>query len=96
MNDPSTTEHSDDPRQTPSWSLMVPLTGAACAVLRFGGVWSWWALLWIPLLTAAVAGIVLEWRVLARNRLRMGIIEWLMLTAAHLGSAAAVGLILGL
>ncbi|MER6197034.1 hypothetical protein ABT234_06610 [Streptomyces sp. NPDC001586] len=96
MHDPSTAEHPNDMRQTPSWSLTVPLTGAACAVLHFGGVWSWWALLWLPLLATAVAGIVIEWRVLARNRWRMGIIEWLLFTTAHLGSAAAMGLILGL
>ncbi|MEV7444055.1 hypothetical protein AB0O22_23505 [Streptomyces sp. NPDC091204] len=96
MNDPSAAERPDDTRPTPSWSPAIPLTGAACAVLRFGGVWSWWALLWAPLLAAAVAGIVLEWRVLAHNHWRMGTIEWLLLATAHLGSAAAAGLVLGL
>lgn len=96
MNNSFITERSNDSRQTPAWSLMVVLTGAACAVLRFGGVWSWWILLWAPLLATTVGCIVHEWRVLARNHWHMGIIEWLMLTVAHLGCVAAVGLILGL
>ncbi|MER6316463.1 hypothetical protein ABT237_22215 [Streptomyces sp. NPDC001581] len=96
MNNSSTAENSNDSRQTPTWSLMVVLTGAAGTVLHFGGVWSWWILLWIPLLATTVGCIVYEWRVLARNHWRMGIIEWLMLVVAHLGCVAAVGLILGL
>ncbi|MCP3819039.1 hypothetical protein NLX86_13210 [Streptomyces sp. A3M-1-3] len=96
MNNSFTAEHSNDTQQTPAWSLTVLLTGAACAVLRFGDVWSWWTLLWAPLLATAVGFMVHEWRVLARNHWRMRIIEWLLLTVAHLGCVAAVALILGL
>ncbi|MFJ3966135.1 hypothetical protein [Streptomyces sp. NPDC090036] len=96
MNNSLAAEHSNDTRQTPAWSLTVVLTGAACAVLRFGGVWSWWILLWAPLLATAVGFMVHQWRVLACNHWRMGIIEWLMLTAAHIGCVAAAGLLLGL
>ncbi|GGS39612.1 hypothetical protein Snoj_28170 [Streptomyces nojiriensis] len=96
MNNSLAAEHSNDTRQTPTWSPMVVLTGAACAALRFGGVWSWWALLWAPLLAATVGFMIHQWRVLARNHWRMGIIEWLLLTVAHLGCLAAVGLIIGL
>ncbi|MGW6979260.1 hypothetical protein ACWGE1_07415 [Streptomyces sp. NPDC054932] len=96
MNNPSTAEHANDTRQKPSWGLAVVLTGLVCTVLRFGDVWSWWFLLWAPLLAAAVGDIVHEWRVLMRNDWRMGIIEWLMLTVAHLGFGAVAAVISGL
>ncbi|MFJ9551864.1 hypothetical protein [Streptomyces erythrochromogenes] len=64
-------------------------------MLRFGGVWSWWALLWVPLLAVAIGCLVLEWQTLARNRWRMGVGGWLMLVVAHLGCAAALAMILG-
>ncbi|MFJ3861634.1 hypothetical protein ACIPRL_36100 [Streptomyces sp. NPDC090085] len=96
MNNTLAAEHSNDTQKTPTWSLMVVLTGAACAVLRFGGVWSWWALLWVPLLVATAGLMIHQWRVLARRHWRMGIVEWFMLVVAHLGCLAAVGLIIGL
>ncbi|MEU6299805.1 hypothetical protein [Streptomyces erythrochromogenes] len=95
MNNPSTTEHTDATQRTPSWQLAVPLTGATCAVLRFGGVWTWWALLWVPLLAVTIGCLVLEWQTLARNRWRMGVGGWLMLVVAHLGCVAAFAMILG-
>ncbi|WP_420077962.1 hypothetical protein ACN6AT_00440 [Streptomyces sp. JL4002] len=96
MNNTLAAEHSNDTQKKPTWSLMVVLTGAACAVLRFGGVWSWWALLWAPLLVATAGLMIHQWRLLARSHWRMGIVEWLMLVVAHLGCLAAVGLIIGL
>ncbi|MFD9036432.1 hypothetical protein ACFVZW_35645 [Streptomyces sp. NPDC059567] len=79
----------------PAWSLMVLLTGAACAVLGFGAAWSWWALLWAPLLLLAVAFTIREWRVMAGNHWRAGVLEWFLLAVAHLGMVAAVALIVG-
>ncbi|WP_405787216.1 hypothetical protein OG753_04150 [Streptomyces sp. NBC_00029] len=90
-----TTEHTDATLRTPSWSLPVPLTGATCAVLHFGGVWTWWALLWAPLLVATVVCIAYEWRATARTHWRMGFGAWLLLTVAHLGCVAALALLLG-
>ncbi|MET9840413.1 hypothetical protein ABZZ01_21905 [Streptomyces virginiae] len=64
-------------------------------MLHFGGVWSWWALLWVPLLAVTIGCLVLEWQALAHNHWRMGVGEWLLLIVAHLGFLAACALILG-
>ncbi|MFB8396388.1 hypothetical protein [Streptomyces yangpuensis] len=95
MNNSSTTEHTDAAHGTASWELALLLTGATCAVLRFGGVWSWWALLWIPLLAVTLGCLAFEWQTLARNRWRTGVGEWLLLVVAHLGLVAALAMILG-
>ncbi|GHE75232.1 hypothetical protein GCM10018785_49520 [Streptomyces longispororuber] len=82
--------------EAPGWLPAVFLFGVVCVVFRFGGVWSWWALLWAPLLAAALGVTVYEWRLLARSRWRMPVTEWCLLAAAHAGCAAALGVVLGL
>ncbi|MFJ7775885.1 hypothetical protein [Streptomyces yangpuensis] len=62
-------------------------------MLQFGGVWSWWALLWVPLLAVTIGCLVLEWQALARNRWRMGVGGWLLLSIAHFGLLAACALV---
>lgn len=76
--------------EKPSWYLTSLLVAIVCAVLRFGGVWSWWALLWAPLLLFTVALGVHDWRLMARHRPRLGAYEWFVLVTAHLGVAVAV------
>ncbi|MFB7980882.1 hypothetical protein [Streptomyces vinaceus] len=61
-----------------------------CAFLRLGEVWSWWALLWVPLLVLAIGSLVYEWRLLARSRWRMGLMDWGSLVISHLGLAASL------
>ncbi|WP_432086815.1 hypothetical protein [Streptomyces sp. bgisy095] len=73
----------------PSWYPASLFAAIACAVLRFGGVWTWWALLWVPLLLLTVAFGVDNWRLMARHRPRLGAYEWFVLVTAHLGVALA-------
>ncbi|MCB5168455.1 hypothetical protein LG634_26985 [Streptomyces bambusae] len=80
-----------DAAEKPGWDVVLGLFGAACAVLRYGSAWSWWALLWVPLMAVGVGATVYEWRLLARGRRRMGgPVAWLLLVLAHAGLAVAV------
>ncbi|MFZ4299251.1 hypothetical protein ACOZE3_15210 [Streptomyces cinereoruber] len=76
--------------EKPSWLLTSLFAAVVCAVLRFGGVWSWWALLWVPLLLATVAFGAHGWLLMARHRPRLGAYEWFVLVTTHLGVAIAV------
>ncbi|WP_158708740.1 hypothetical protein [Streptomyces bikiniensis] len=76
--------------EKPNWYVTGLLAAIACAVLRLGGVWSWWALLWAPLLLFAVALGAHDWRLMARHRPRLGAYERFVLVTAHLGVAVAV------
>ncbi|WP_329391833.1 hypothetical protein OG625_40915 (plasmid) [Streptomyces sp. NBC_01351] len=71
------------------------LFAVVSAVLRFGGVWSWWALLWAPLFVVAVGFLAYEWRLLARSNWRMRALEWGFLVVAHCGFAVSLAGILG-
>ncbi|MFB7027568.1 MULTISPECIES: hypothetical protein [unclassified Streptomyces] len=75
--------------EKPSWYLASLFAAIACAVLRLGGVWTWWALLWVPLLLLAVAFGVDDWRLMARPRPRLGAYGWFALVTAHLGVTVA-------
>ncbi|MFJ7127393.1 hypothetical protein [Streptomyces sp. NPDC098101] len=75
--------------EKPGWYLASLFAALACVVLRFGGVWTWWALLWVPLLLLAVACGVDNWRLMARHRPRLGAYEWFVLVTTHLGVALA-------
>ncbi|MFD0266339.1 hypothetical protein ACFVGY_07065 [Streptomyces sp. NPDC127106] len=66
------------------------LFGVVCVLLRLTDVWSWWALLWTPVLLLAVGTTVCEWRLSAHPRWQMGILEWLSLIIAHVGLAASL------
>ncbi|WP_219667382.1 hypothetical protein [Streptomyces bambusae] len=90
MSRTSAAPQSAQEQQKPGWTLVAFLVGAVCAVLRFVDIWSWWALLWAPLLAFAAAATAYEWRVLARQRWRMGPVEWVFLGLTHLGCVAAL------
>ncbi|MCX4546449.1 hypothetical protein [Streptomyces sp. NBC_01565] len=90
MNTPSAAPHAAEEQQKPGWSLPVVLSGATGVVLRLGDVWSWWALLWVPLLALAVATAVYGWRLLARSRWRMDPLQWGFLALSHLGLVASL------
>lgn len=77
-------------QQKPGWILPVLLVGAVSAVLNFGGVWSWWALLWAPLFFIAVGTMGYEWRLLSHCRWRMNPLEWALLAVSHVGLAASL------
>ncbi|WP_374774762.1 hypothetical protein OG756_19310 [Streptomyces sp. NBC_01310] len=93
MNHPSSSVRE---LQKPGWSLPLLFLGLVSAVLHFGGVRSWWALLWAPLFVLAVGATVYEWRLLARSRWRMGPLEWVFLAITHLVIAASLATVLGL
>ncbi|MEV8316165.1 hypothetical protein AB0Q95_18530 [Streptomyces sp. NPDC059900] len=80
--------------EAPGWFPAVFLFGVVALVFRFGGVWSWWALLWAPAFAIAVGISVYEWRLVARNRWRMSGGEWVLLAVAHAGCAASLAVIL--
>ncbi|MFJ3881044.1 hypothetical protein ACIPW5_26820 [Streptomyces sp. NPDC090077] len=82
-------------QQKPGWILPVLLVGAVSAVLNFGGVWSWWALLWAPLSAIAVGAMGYEWRLLSQCRWRMSALEWALLAVSHVGLAASLAAVLG-
>ncbi|MEJ8643529.1 hypothetical protein WKI68_23420 [Streptomyces sp. MS1.HAVA.3] len=44
----------------------------------------------------AVGATVYEWRLLARSRWRMGLLEWVFLVITHLVIAASLATVLGL
>ncbi|MFD7833944.1 hypothetical protein [Streptomyces sp. NPDC059761] len=94
MNDPTYSMPKE--KQKPGWSLTMLLFGAVNAVFAFTGVWSWWALLWAPLLAIGFGAMVYEWRLLTRNKWRMSAMEWVFLTMAHVGLAAILAAILGI
>ncbi|KMO96998.1 hypothetical protein ACS04_15085 [Streptomyces roseus] len=89
MDTPSVPARAED-QQKPGWVLTALFFGVTCAVLRLGEVWSWWALLWVPLLVLAIGSLVYEWRLMARSRWRMGPLDWGLLVTSHLGLAAAL------
>ncbi|GGS93438.1 MULTISPECIES: hypothetical protein [Streptomyces] len=66
------------------------LFAAVAAVLRCTSVWSWWALLWVPLLLLGVVVTVQEWRLSARKRWRIGVMEWLSLVLANTSLAVCL------
>ncbi|MEV4192232.1 hypothetical protein [Streptomyces toxytricini] len=66
------------------------LFAAVAVVLRHTTVWSWWALLWMPLLLLGVVTTVHEWRLSARNRWRIGVMEWLSLVLTNVGLAVCL------
>ncbi|MFD0723509.1 hypothetical protein [Streptomyces globosus] len=63
-------------------------------VLRHTAVWSWWALLWVPLLLLGIATTVHDWRLSARNRWRIGLMEWLSLVLANVSLAVCLAAVL--
>ncbi|MEV6731357.1 MULTISPECIES: hypothetical protein [unclassified Streptomyces] len=83
-------------KQKPGWSLTVLLFGAVNAVLNFGGIWSWWTLLWGPLFAIGVGAMMYEWRLLAHSRWRMSSLEWIFLAVAHVGLAASLAAVFGI
>lgn len=87
-------QEEQEKQEKPGWSLTALLLGAVNAVLTLGGVWSWWALLWLPLLAVGVGAVVYEWRLLARSRWHMGSLEWVFLVVAHVGLAASLAAVL--
>ncbi|MEU9148136.1 hypothetical protein [Streptomyces sp. NPDC048349] len=91
MSTPSAAPRPAEAQEKPGWSLTAFLFGTVCAVLRLGGDWSWWALLWAPILVLAVGSAAYEWVLLARHRWRMGLLEWGFLVLSHLGFAACLG-----
>lgn len=93
MNSPSTTPQAGDEQQKPGWSLTVVLSGAVGIILRLSDVWSWWALLWAPLLALAVGSTVYNWRQSVRSRWRMDLRSWVFLALSHLGLAASLAVI---
>ncbi|MFE6160753.1 hypothetical protein ACFQ7F_17785 [Streptomyces sp. NPDC056486] len=78
------------------WFPAVFLFGVVFLILRFGGVWPWWPLLWAPLFAVAVAIAAYEWRLVPRNRWRMPVGEWALLVVAHAGCAASLAIVVGL
>ncbi|MCJ1678525.1 hypothetical protein MTF65_14440 [Streptomyces sp. APSN-46.1] len=70
--------------------------GAVFAILNHGGTWSWWALLWAPLLSIAIGSMAYEWRLLARRQWRMNALEWVFLVTAHVSLAALLAGALGI
>ncbi|MGW9083976.1 hypothetical protein [Streptomyces yangpuensis] len=66
------------------------------AVLRLTDVWSWWAVLWAPLLVLAVGSAAHEWLLTARSQWRLSPMEWVFLVVAHLALAASLALVSGL
>ncbi|WP_158710179.1 hypothetical protein [Streptomyces katrae] len=94
MSNPSYSMQEE--KQKPGWSVTVLLFGAVNAVLNFGGIWSWWALLWGPLFAIGAGAVVYEWRLLTRNQWRMSRLEWMFLAIAHIGLAAALAVVLGI
>ncbi|KOU15698.1 hypothetical protein ADK52_34555 [Streptomyces sp. WM6372] len=90
MNTPSAASHAAEGQQKPGWFLTASLFGAANAVLGLADVWSWWALLWAPLLVLAVGSAAYEWRLSARSRWRMGPPERVLLAVSHIGCAASL------
>ncbi|MFF2193551.1 hypothetical protein [Streptomyces sp. NPDC058157] len=77
-------------QQKPGWSVPLLLSGLAGAALRLAEVWSWWALLWAPLLLLTICSAAYEWRLLAHGRWRMDTLQWAFLTLSHLGLAASL------
>ncbi|AXE28173.1 hypothetical protein C0216_32315 (plasmid) [Streptomyces globosus] len=59
-------------------------------MLRHTTVWSWWTLLWGPLPLLGAATAVHEWRLSARKRWRIGVMEWLALVWANFGFAVCL------
>ncbi|MFK0237702.1 hypothetical protein [Streptomyces vinaceus] len=90
MDTPSVPPRTAEEQRKPGWFPTSLLFGAVCAVLRFADSWSWWALLWAPLLVLALGATVYEWQLLARSRWRMAPVEWGLLAISHLGLAAAL------
>ncbi|MCX4633343.1 hypothetical protein [Streptomyces sp. NBC_01443] len=94
MSNPSCSIPEKKPK--PGWSLTVLLFGAVNALLAVGDIWSWWALIWGPLLAIGVGAVVYEWRLLTRSQWRMSSAEWMFLAIAHVGLAASLAAVLGI
>lgn len=91
MNTPSAAPQAvEEQQRKPGWSVPLLLVGVAGIPLRFAGVWSWWALLWAPLLALAVCSVVYEWRLLVQSRWRMDPLQWAFLALSHLGLATSL------
>jgi len=82
--------------ETPGWFPAVFLFGVVAFIFLFGGVWSWWPLLWAPLFVAAVGMATYEWRLVVRNRWRMPVEEWALFVIANAGCALSLAVVLGL
>ncbi|WP_314252326.1 hypothetical protein [Streptomyces sp. DSM 40907] len=81
--------------EKPGWGLAATLFAVLSLVLRLTDVWSWWAVLWAPLLVLGAGCVVYEWRLTARSRWRMGPMEWVLLVVTHLSLLAALARVFG-
>jgi hypothetical protein len=90
VKEPEIAPKIENTEEAPGWYLPAILVGAILATFRFGGVWSWWALLWGPLAVLALACISYEWHLTVRSKWNMGDWEWWAFIATHLGAATAL------